>query len=102
MIEERENISPTADEEDKEYPYNLLTVLKGQTALVPPDSTTEDRMHGLHYALSTLEEREQTVICRRFVERKARSELGRSMGISPEVIRQIERKAIRKLRHSSR
>lgn len=85
-----------------EYPYNLLTAIAGQTDLVPPESMTADRCLGLQYALATLEEREQAVIRRRYEDNQSRSEISRALGISIERIRQIESKAIIKLRYPAR
>jgi RNA polymerase primary sigma factor len=53
-------------------------------------------------AMSSLPEREQLVIRRRFWEDKTLGEVGAELGLTREGIRQIERKALRKLRHKSR
>ena len=39
-----------------DYPYNLLTAIRGNTTLELPHSLTKDVLAGLHYALSTLED----------------------------------------------
>ena len=56
--------------------------------------------------MSTLTEREQKVLCLRFglIDGKARTleEVGKEFNVTRERIRQIEAKALRKLRHPSR
>lgn len=88
--------------EGEEFPHNLLSAIVGQTSLVPPETMSSDRLSGLQYALSTLDDREQEVILQRFRDHRSRSEIGLDFGISPERIRQIENKTIRKLREPSR
>lgn len=84
------------------YPFNLLTDIVGQTNLVPPEAMTDDRCHGLQYALATLEKREQEVIRRRYQDYQSRGEISRAIDLSIERVRQIEHKAITKLRYPSR
>lgn len=102
MPEGKQTIHNVPQQVYGEYPYNLLTAIAGQTDLVPPESMTADRCLGLQYALATLEEREQAVIRRRYEDNQSRSEIGRALGISIERIRQIESKAIIKLRYPAR
>jgi hypothetical protein len=59
------------------------------------DSTIDD-------ILETLSEKEKTVIVGRFFKRQALEAIGREMGVTKEVIRQREAKALRKLRHPER
>lgn len=60
----------------------------------------------IHTALESLEVREREVITLRFGIRDGRSrtleEVGRYFGVTRERVRQIETKALRKLRHPSR
>jgi RNA polymerase primary sigma factor len=53
-------------------------------------------------ALTTLRPREQDIIHRRFFEGETLEEIGNSQGVTKEVIRQLEAKALRKLKHRSR
>ncbi len=56
--------------------------------------------------MATLTEREQRVLCLRFglIDGRSRTleEVGREFNVTRERIRQIEAKALRKLRHPSR
>ena len=85
-----------------EYPYNLLDAIKGQTDLIPPENMTDDRSRGLQYALSTLEPREYEILMFRYEQCLTLPEIGAYYDRSPERIRQIEQKALRKLRMPSR
>lgn len=86
----------------EEFPYNLLTAIKAQTELVPPSTMTADRTRGLQYALSTLEPREYEILMFRYADCLSLPEIGGHFDRSPERIRQIEQKALRKLRMPSR
>lgn len=59
----------------------------------------ENQKQGLEVALSKLSEREQKVIELRFKDRFTLDECGRLLDVTRERVRQIEAKAIRKLRH---
>ena len=52
--------------------------------------------------LETLTNREEEVIRLRFFEGKTLQQIGRKLGVTRERIRQIETKAVNKLRHPSR
>ncbi len=80
-----------------------------------PDSSTETPMesasfnfmkHSVHTVLDTLEVRERDVLRLRFGINDGRSrtleEVGRYFGVTRERVRQIEAKALRKLRHPTR
>ena len=60
----------------------------------------------VEYVLGTLDERERTVLQLRFGLEDGRSrtleEVGRVFGVTRERIRQIEAKALKKLRHPTR
>lgn len=66
--------------------------------------TIEDRERSecLRNAMSSLQDRERLVLERRFLGDKTLREIGIELGVSPERVRQIESKALRKLRHPSR
>lgn len=102
MTEEKQITHAASQQVYEEYPYNLLTAIVGQTDLVPPESMTTDRCNGLQYALATLEEREREVVLRRFENIQSRSVIGQALDISIERVRQIEHKAITKLRYPAR
>lgn len=52
--------------------------------------------------LDTLSEKEKTVIIGRFFKHQTLKTIGKEMGVTKEVIRQREAKALRKLRHPER
>ncbi len=83
----------------EEYPQNLLdAIADGEwTQNVPADF-----MQTLAYVLAGLTEREQTVIEMRFKRQMTYEQAGREFNVTRERIRQIEAKAIRKLRHPTR
>ena len=85
-----------------DYPYNLLTAIRGNTTLELPHSLTKDVLAGLHYALSTLEDRERTIILGRFQEALSLEDLAIELDISDERVRQLQVKALRKLREPCR
>lgn len=85
-----------------DYPYNLLTAIRGNTTLELPHSLTKDVLAGLHYALSTLEDRERTIILGRFQEALSLEDLAMELDISDERVRQLQVKALRKLREPCR
>ena len=79
------------------YPLNLARCIfeseeEARKAYIP----------GISAALATLTEREQSVIACRFQRKLTLEQCGKEYGITRERIRQIEAKAIRKLRHPSR
>lgn len=57
---------------------------------------------GVYAALATLTEREQEVIRQRYAECKTLKAVGALHGVGQERIRQIQAKAVRKLRHPTR
>ena len=85
-----------------DYPYNLLSAIRGNTTLELPHSLTKDVLAGLHYALSTLEDRERTVIMGRFQEALSLNDLAIELDIGAERVRQIQVKALQKLREPCR
>lgn len=81
----------------KTYPFSLAKAI-----LQSDEETLKIYLPGIEQALATLTEREVRVIRQRFVEKKTLKDTGITEGITRERVRQIEAKAIRKLRHPSR
>ena len=85
-----------------EYPFNLLLAAKGDTTLDLPLKLTADILAGVQYSLSTLSEQEQTILHRRYIACDSISDIASQFSVTEECIRQIERKALFKLREPSR
>ena len=95
--------SPVGEEEDS----HLGDFIEDRNALPPPDAASRQLLkEQIDDVLSTLTPREQRVLQRRFGLEDGRSrtleEVGREFNVTRERIRQIEAKALRKLRHPSR
>ena len=95
--------TPIGEEEDS----HLGDFIQDEHVAVPADQATFTLLHEqLMEALSTLTEREQEVLRQRFGlddgKPKTLEEVGRQFHVTRERIRQIEAKALRKLRHPSR
>lgn len=84
------------------YPYNLLFAVKGQTDLNVPGILTYDIRYGIQYALSTLENVEQTLLHTRYYDGKSPSETAMILHETEEWVKYTEAKALRKLRLFSR
>lgn len=84
-----------------EYPFpeNLVSAIFGGCAI---GVLNTDQLKGIKHVLSTLGEREQTVIIKRFRDGYTLEEVGKNLHLSRQRIRQIEVAALRKLRHPSR
>lgn len=80
------------------YPLNLLHSIHPEQ----PERITDDIQAGLEYILTTLSDREQEIIRLRFRERRTRADIGEEFCITQERVRQIEAKALRKLRLPNR
>ncbi len=94
---------PIGEEEDS----NLGDFIEDQKALPPADAASRQLLkEQMDDVLDTLSERERAVLMKRFGLEDGRSrtleEVGREFGVTRERIRQIEAKALRKLRHPSR
>ena len=95
--------TPIGEEDDS----HLGDFIEDDTALSPADSATFSMLREeLNTALSSLTSREREVVTLRFglEDGRARTleEVGREFNVTRERIRQIEAKALRKLRHPSR
>lgn len=81
------------------YPYNLVEdVLQEECQ----DILDQDRIDGIEMAVSTLSEREQYVFGLRYQRELTLREAGVLLNVGPERVRQIQAKALRKLRTPSR
>ena len=95
--------TPIGEEEDS----HLGDFIEDRTALAPADAATQQLLkEQVEGVLDTLHDRERRVLQLRFGLEDGRSrtleEVGREFGVTRERIRQIEAKALRKLRHPSR
>ena len=95
--------TPIGEEEDS----HLVDFIEDRSALSPSDAATYALLRDqVGDVLGTLSDRERRVLQLRFGLEDGRSrtleEVGRDFGVTRERIRQIEAKALRKLRHPSR
>lgn len=79
------------------YPFNLARGI-----FLDDDEALAAYIPGMADALATLTEREQGVIAYRFARKFTLEQTAREYGVTRERIRQIEAKALRKLRHPDR
>ena len=95
--------TPIGEEEDS----HLGDFIEDRSALAPADAASHQLLkEQVERVLDTLHDRERRVLQLRFGLEDGRSrtleEVGREFGVTRERIRQIEAKALRKLRHPSR
>jgi len=95
--------TPVGEEEDS----HLGDFIEDRSAMPPPDIASHQLLkEQIDDVLSSLNPRERRVLQLRFGLEDGRSrtleEVGREFGVTRERIRQIEAKALRKLRHPSR
>ena len=95
--------TPVGKEEDT----RLKEFIKDEVTVSPFDSASQELLKGhIDDVLETLNPRERRVLALRFGLKDGRTrtleEVGREFGVTRERIRQIEAKALRKLRHPSR
>ena len=84
------------------YPDNLITAIIDSTKLEPPETLSKEHQAGLNYALFTLEDREREILRLRYEERQTISEIAAEFSISQGRVRQIESKALVRLRYPYR
>ncbi|CAA9560158.1 MAG: RNA polymerase sigma factor RpoD [uncultured Thermomicrobiales bacterium] len=94
---------PIGEEEDS----NLGDFIEDHKILAPADAASRQMLkEQMDDVLATLSDRERQVVAMRFGLEDGRSrtleEVGKEFGVTRERIRQIEAKALRKLRHPSR
>ncbi len=94
---------PVGEEEDSE----LGSFIEDHNTLTPPQSSYQNLLHErIEAVLSTLSEREARILRLRFGLLNGRcytlEEVGQTFGLTRERIRQIEGKALRRLRHPCR
>ena len=89
---------------DLEYPLNLIYAVFEDEAekIAERADTVPDFDASIEYVLCTLSERERKILKNRFVDLLTLEQTGKLFGVTRDRIRQIEAKAIRKLRHPSR
>jgi RNA polymerase primary sigma factor len=85
----------------------LIDFIEDQESVAPEEAAIQGNLsEEIHKVLATLTPREETILRKRFGigEEKAHTleELGQQFGLTRERIRQIEARALRKLRHPSR
>jgi len=83
----------------------IMAITNGSSRIALPASRAYDNAElsaCFSDALSTLSEKERTVINGRFYEDKTLEEIGQDLFLTRDAVRQIEEKALRKLRHPSR
>ncbi len=95
--------TPVGEEEDS----HLVDFIQDEQVTIPQDAAAVHFLHEqLMEVLNTLSEREQDVLMLRFGlkdgQPRTLEEVGRQFHVTRERIRQIEAKALRKLRHPSR
>lgn len=84
------------------YPDNLLVAIVAGTKLELPESFSKENQAGLNYVLSTLEDREKEVLRLRYEENCTISDIASIFSISQGRVRQIENKALVRLRYPYR
>ena len=89
---------------DLEYPLNLIYAVFEDEAeeIAERADTVPDFDASIEYVLYTLSDRERKIIKNRFVDLMTLEQTGKLFGVTRDRIRQIEAKAIRKLRCPSR
>ncbi len=103
--EKRTNKQKEAAEAKREEKRNKLLnwQLEIARAVIPDLGPYSDLPETVEYVIKNLlTERECEVLISRYKDGKTLREIGRNFGLTQERIRQVEAKALRKLRHSSR
>ena len=84
------------------FPINLLLAVKGDSAIVLPRSITKDIQAGIAYAISTLGDKESSILLQRFDSNQTLCEIAEQFDCSIDEIEYLEVNALKKLRHPSR
>lgn len=84
------------------YPDNLIEVLFGDCELVDINYIEEHFEENIKEVFETISEREQLVIELRYIEGYTLEAIGNQLVVTRERVRQIESRAIRRLRHPAR
>jgi len=79
------------------YPFNMALRIFGDK-----ETSITIYIPGVDKALATLTEREADILKMRYSEKMTLKQIGKIYGIGQERVRQIEAKALRKMRHPSR
>lgn len=87
---------------DLEYPINLIYAVTEDTEVLENSDTILDLNGSVEYVLNTLTDRERKVLKYRFSDLLTYEKTGKLFGVTRERIRQVEAKALRKLRHPQR
>lgn len=87
---------------EMEYPQNLLYAVFEDEKMLENANTITDLNGSVEYALYTLLDRERQILKYRFAHLMTYEEVGKLYSITRERIRQIEQRALRKLRHPQR
>ena len=81
-----------------DYPYEELIDWISAKGNNLPNNLTKDIQAGISYAFSTLEEEEQQVLLLRCGKKLEYGQIAAQMGMSEDAVRQLEKKALHKLR----
>ena len=89
---------------DLEYPLNLIYAVFEDEAeeIIEKSDTISDFNGSVEYVLHTLSDRETKILKNRFIDLMTLEEVGKIFGVTRNRIREIEAKALRKLRHPNR
>lgn len=82
-----------------EWPYNLMQQVEVKTDDPLEHICSEEELL-LAMCLSSMTDRERDVVMRRYYHQKTLKEVGEEIGVKQERVRQIEAKAIRKMRNT--
>lgn len=85
-----------------EYPFDFIDALFGDDATINITYIEEHFDENVVELLKTITEREARIIKARFIDGYTLEAVGMQEGVTRDRIRQIEQKALRKLRHPSR
>lgn len=97
-MEKENNLTCFEEYISEYYPLNLIRAIHPNV----PEEITADIHAGLECILTTLSPREQEILRLRYREKKIRADIGEEFCITQSRVRQIEGKALKKLRQPSR